>query len=382
MTHYHKIILFFISCCISIGVGEWYVRTYNRQLTLEDAQAFSFNCFDEGEHRWIKLAKNKTCILKSAWNAYPPVAVQTNSIGLRNPEVQIPKPEGTKRILFVGDSFTMGWGVKESDTFVRLSESLIRQKIVQFPVETINAGFTASGPSGYYIFLKYFGLDLDPDIIVVGFFIGNDITARTDVEWVKTNEQGLPDVVRSKSYYVNQNGSLRYKDTPLRFRVPFLNNSHAFLLLANSILPLQASEDPSKEQVDQLSCLLSGDCHDLDTSKSEVKFLFSGIQKLVKSKGKRLIVMMIPDELQVNTYPTFKVTRKLPVLPSERRRINNEFATYFQSEGIEYIDLLPEFMNNAKEQLYIIDDWHFNEKGHAFAATIISEALAKILSNE
>ncbi len=380
MKLYQKIILLFIACGISLSAGEWYIRTNHRQLTLEDAQAFSFNCFDEGEHRWIKLAENKTCTLKSAWNAYPPVTVKTNSLGLRNPEIQIPKPEGVKRVLFVGDSFTMGWGVKEPDTFVRRSESLLQKKQLPFDVETINAGFTASGPSGYYIFLKYFGLDLEPDIVVIGFFIGNDITARTDVEWVKTNDQGLPDVVRSKSYYVNENGSLRYKDTPLRFRIPFLNNSHAFLLLANTILPLQTSEDPSKEQIDQLSCLLSKDCHDLDTAKSEVKFLFSGIQKLVKSKGKRLIVMMIPDEVQVNTYPTFKVTRKLPLLPSERRRINNEFAAYFQSEGIEYVDLLPEFMNNVKEQLYIVDDWHFNEKGHALVANIMSEKLAKILS--
>ncbi len=382
MKHYHKVILLCISLAAALCISEWYIRTQYPQLTLEAAQSFSFNCFEEGEHRWIKLAANKTCELKSAWNAFPPIAIQTNSIGLRNREVSMPKPANTKRIVFVGDSFTMGWGVNEEDTFVRTSETLLNKQGLAFPIETVNAGFSAAGPSGYYIYLKYFGLDLDPDVVVVGFFIGNDITGRTDVEWIQKDANGMPDVVRSKTTYIDWNGALRFKDTPIRYSMPVLNNSHAFLLLANTINPLTTSTDPSKELVTLTSCLFRPECHDLDTAKSEVKFLFEGIQELVESKGKKLVVVMIPDDYQFNTYPAFRSKKLLPLLPSERMHVNNEFASFFESEGIDYIDLLPIFLEQAKEQLYIPDDGHWNAAGHAFAASIISEKLAKILQEK
>jgi lysophospholipase L1-like esterase len=378
MKHYQKIILCVLAVSLAVIFGEWYVRTWYPQLTLEAAQSFSFNCFEEGEHRWIKLASNKTCILKSQWHAFEPIEVKTNSLGLRNPEIPKQKPEGEKRVLFVGDSFTMGWGVKEQESFARKTETLLHEQGLT-NITTINAGFSAAGPSGYYLYLKYFGLDLDPDIVVIGFFIGNDITARKDIEWIKTDEYGLPDIVRSKSTYIDNTGTLRFTDTPLRYKIPVLNNSHAFLMLVNAISPQQISTDPSKEMIRQLTCLFKSDCHDLDTAKKEVQFLFKGINSLLTSKGKKLVVLIIPDDYQVNAYPTYKYVQGLPLLPSERRSINNEYIRFFESEKITYIDVLPSMMEQAKEPLYIPEDGHWNAAGHAFTAEILSTELAKLL---
>lgn len=379
MKHYQKIILCVVALTIAMYFAEWYIRTNHPQLTLEKAQSFSFSCFEEGEHRWIKLASNKTCSLKSQWHAFEPIEVKTNSLGLRNPEVPTQKPDGETRILFVGDSFTMGWGVKENETFARKTEELLRTQGFS-NVTSINAGFSAAGPSGYYLYLKYFGLDLDPDIVVVGFFIGNDITARKDVEWVKTDENGMPDIVRSKSTYIDSTGTIRFTDTPLRYRIPILNNSHAFLMLVNAISPQKTSTDPSKEMIRQLTCLFQSNCHDLDTAKREVQFLFKGINSLVSSKGKKLVVLMIPDDYQVNAYPSYKYVQGLPLLPSERRSINNEFIRFFEDEKIAYIDVLPDMMEQAKEPLYLPEDGHWNAAGHAFAANIISDKLREMLT--
>src|SRR5262245_60088130 len=45
-----------------------------------------------------------------------------NSKGLRGRESEYAKPAGTKRIVFVGDSFTLGYSVAEADSFVRVVE--------------------------------------------------------------------------------------------------------------------------------------------------------------------------------------------------------------------------------------------------------------------
>ena len=42
---------------------------------------------------------------------YYGVDVQINSQGLRDREFSIRKPKDVKRIIFLGDSFTLGWGV-------------------------------------------------------------------------------------------------------------------------------------------------------------------------------------------------------------------------------------------------------------------------------
>jgi len=48
--------------------------------------------------------------------------IQTNSFGLRSPEVPVPKPRGTFRILLLGDSFTFGLRVAEQDVYARRLE--------------------------------------------------------------------------------------------------------------------------------------------------------------------------------------------------------------------------------------------------------------------
>jgi hypothetical protein len=106
------------------------------------------------------------------------------------------------------------------------------------------------------------------------------------------------------------------------------------------------------------------------------------MHNLVAAKGKKLIIIMIPDDYQVNTYPSYAKYQNLPLLPSARRSINNEFAAFFDQEGIQYIDLLPVFMEQAKQQLYIPEDGHWNTNGHAFTAHIITKELAKILEQK
>lgn len=61
-----------------------------------------------------------------------------SSQGIRNEEVEIPKPKNRYRLLAVGDSFTYGWGVELKDSWVKLLESSLKKE--GRDVEIINAG--------------------------------------------------------------------------------------------------------------------------------------------------------------------------------------------------------------------------------------------------
>ena len=70
------------------------------------------------------------------------VANHINSRGMRErEELTEPKPEGQRRIVCIGDSFTFGWGIPAEQNWVRLLEHDLRTDGVD--VRTVNCG--ASG---------------------------------------------------------------------------------------------------------------------------------------------------------------------------------------------------------------------------------------------
>ncbi|MEO0653090.1 MAG: hypothetical protein AAFZ65_20610, partial [Planctomycetota bacterium] len=44
----------------------------------------------------------------------------TDALGMRGPDHSYPKPLGVRRVLFLGDSVVLGWGVEAAETFVEL----------------------------------------------------------------------------------------------------------------------------------------------------------------------------------------------------------------------------------------------------------------------
>ncbi len=89
----------------------------------------------------------------------------TNDQGLRGPEVAWDKPEGTLRILAIGDSYTWGDGVEDEAVWVRLLE----QELARCgPAEVINAGFVGRNTVGEADYLDEKGARLRPDLVLVG----------------------------------------------------------------------------------------------------------------------------------------------------------------------------------------------------------------------
>lgn len=373
--------------CIGVVVAlftcELYLRTFKPQLTESRAQAFSFPCFEQGTYRWIKLASNKTCPLRSPVGDFPDTFVQTNSLGLRNPEISPIKPAHTKRILFIGDSYTMGWGVEERSAFPRVTEKILNASSSALTVETINAGFTGAGPSGYYLYLKLQGLKLNPDIVVVGLYLGNDILSRREIEWMTTDSDNLPETIRSKTAYVDQAGNLRTTTVPIPYRFPILRNSHLFIYLIHALFgraPTQTETLTSKEFVSALVCQFKEACHELDSEKNEVMLLLKGMKKLTEKSGAKFLVTIIPTDFQIHQDDWLKYRLPFPLLHKDREFPNKQIAKWLDDAGIQYIDLLPTFVDHEDEETYFALDDHWNERGHALAADAISRVLFPLIT--
>lgn len=104
--------------------------------------------------------------------------VRINSDGLRDREHSKAKPANTLRIAVLGDSFATALEVPMENTFWSVMEqelegcgALSGQK-----VEVINLGVDGYGTTQELITLHQRAWDYDPDLVLLAFFTGNDIS--------------------------------------------------------------------------------------------------------------------------------------------------------------------------------------------------------------
>lgn len=103
------------------------------------------------------------------------VDIEFNSLGHRGDEINSVKRKNEIRIMALGSSLVMGWGVNEQNTFL----SILKKKISQIynenninkNVKTINAGIMHTNTNFHYHLFKSQYKKIDPDILVLGYFI-------------------------------------------------------------------------------------------------------------------------------------------------------------------------------------------------------------------
>jgi len=99
------------------------------------------------------------------------VFIKTNSFGLRGQEFTKSKPLNTKRLLILGDSVVLGWGVDYENTFSRLLQTQLEKE--QTNIEVIPIGVSSWNTRTEYEYFSRVAIDFDPDILLL-IIVGND----------------------------------------------------------------------------------------------------------------------------------------------------------------------------------------------------------------
>lgn len=114
-----------------------------------------------------------------------------NDLGLRNERLDVAKPENTKRFLFVGDSFTYGTGVNLSDSFPKQFENVINSEKKDKIVQVINAGVPGYGLILEDLYLRFKGINLKPDVVVVNLSMTDFFDERRYLKIANKDESGM-----------------------------------------------------------------------------------------------------------------------------------------------------------------------------------------------
>ena len=104
------------------------------------------------------------------------VKIALNSLGDRGPEITEPKPAGTKRLLVLGSSITMGWGVPFDGVFTSILARHINDAHALGPgatIEVINAGIgNYNTVFQHQLFLEQYPR-VRPDMVVLHYFLSD-----------------------------------------------------------------------------------------------------------------------------------------------------------------------------------------------------------------
>lgn len=303
----------------------------------------------------------------------PTPEIKINKFGFRDYEMSQNKPENTKRILALGDSFTFGMGIRQENIFTEKLEKILSEKDSENNYEVVNMGAIGYTTDQELLILKEKGLELQPDAVILNFFVGNDVTEFRRHEWVLDDNEELLKVLDTK-HYVDDEHRLRYKgeEEPASY---FLNFVYTRWQILMKKLSLNKEEGPTLTWPAFLDVNDEHGDPKLPEYWYQVEYTLTEMKRILDEKGIKLIVVAIPMDVQTDR----KYWNKYPEMyfDEEAYELSRPQATIKQLTdmmGIEYIDLLSFFRDADPNVWYYYEkeDPHWTNEGHELAAKTIA----------
>jgi lysophospholipase L1-like esterase len=308
-------VIFLLSTLVALGAAEAVLRLKNSSMKNYDIEMWRYA-------KELKVASPDPNLghdhIKQASALLQSVNIRLNEWGLRGGPVASNPP---RRILFLGGSITLGWGVKEEDTVSAQVEKILR---VREPgVEVLNGGVGNYNAERYVarFFKELEGLN--PTDIVVHYFV-------RDAE--KLDPGG---------------GNI------------LLRNSELAVTLW--IATTRLMEKTGEQSLTQ---------HYVDVYREdapgylEMKSSLRRLADYAKAHNIRIYLAMTPDVHNLKNYPL--------------GFIHDRMKQIAEQDGYRYVDLLPAFAGLSPEQVWAMPgDPHPNALGHSLMAKAIAPLLER-----
>lgn len=300
-----------------------------------------------------------------------------NQFGFRDRNHPRTRPKGRYRVLGLGDSFVYG-AVPIQDNFLRVAERRWNDTAgVKIDILLMGVpGWSTENQLGY---LQSEGLDLDPDLVLVNFFVGNDVT-------------GIP--VRSRII----RGNAYPTTSPLPMR-NLLRKSQLFVMVESLFLrrvmekarggksaeraePAERAENSAsvndmylKIMRQNLPVYLREPDPRTAVLWEEAEGYLEGVRDACAAADVPWLLVLIPGEVQVDPDIRSQVLEGLELDPDDydfdapQKRV----VQWAEEHQVRVLDLLlalrPEHDPDAR--LYESNDTHWNKRGNMVAGNTL-----------
>ena len=312
----------------------------------------------------------------------------TNRFGFNDRDYPLTKEPGTFRILVVGDSF--GWAGGLNANYTALVEQMFEKRDGSHKVDVVNTGYPGTHTGEQLLMLKKFGLQYNPDLVILGFFAGNDFL---DAD---PNRKRI--VVNGCSVDIDKRHEHRLFGYPIIFQsrlLLFLTQKYRSYAITKQARkeaeewatangqPVPTKNLPAQTFYSNQRVML--EFFNKKTSAARfgpnVDYIFQSLSEmndLLKARNIKFMVAIYPDSTQVKLQQFDTLVTKFGLNPEDYdlNLAQDELKTFLSSKQIPYLDLLETFRaEEPKRDLYSLHDAHWNKAGNELAAQMLFEYL-------
>jgi len=325
--------------------------------------------------------------------AYYPIdqGTITNKFGFNDDDYPLQKTPGIYRILVVGDSF--GWAGGREGNYTAMLERQLDNHYGYHRIDIINAGYPMTQTAEQLVMLKKYGLQYHPDLVILGFFVGNDfIDGNPNRKRIVVNDLYI-DIDRRREHII------------LGYPIVFQSRLLLYVKQKYKIFTeLRKAASEPRQQLSQEQPGTFAEATFLDLERAELEFFninssrkgrfqkninyilqsIAEMDALLKSQNIKFIVAIYPDVFQINKTLLKGIVERfrLRIEDYDLDLAQNILKSFLQSKDISYIDFTDRFRSEGQEKdLYILRDSHWNRSGNQLAADILFETLVKRLDN-
>ncbi|MDJ1175652.1 SGNH/GDSL hydrolase family protein [Roseofilum capinflatum] len=289
-----------------------------------------------------------------------------NSQGYKDLEFETQKTEGIYRIIGIGDSFAFGVVPYEENYYTLVEEQLQAQNQ---SVELYNFGIPNLNPKDYLALLLNEGLNYDPDMIIVSFFLGND--------FLDSRDQNLSQPLYTYSYVASFFKFLWDLQKSYEGQWELPEN-----MVYDDNMKVFTDENYLAMEIRRSKIFIKNNPEFSQTFDYAMQFI-DQMNEIAQQRDIEFLVVIIPDEVQVNMELQNQVIAGLD-MQSEQFDFalpNRLMAEKLSSLNIDYLDLLEPFQSTSQTtRLYRPNDSHWNIAGNRLAATEIYKTILPKLS--
>ena len=312
--------------------------------------------------------------------------ITSNSRGIRGQEVSYEKPPDIFRILLLGDSFIKADQVSIEDTIARQIEHRFRRDTPY--VQVINGGVTGFGTAQEYLYLDTELYKYNPDIVVLVFFIGNDI-------FNNRRPAAATERVNRPIFDLDEENRLMQVHRPRRDEPHqaspndwLVRHSTVYNFFRSGVLEKFSDQDSLGEGGRDVK-------HDLQIydrrPPRRIAHTWRVTEKLLaatahrtQSLGARFLVVAAPSFRQLDPVQFNRVLVEQGLDPGrfDIEFPNRQLQQAASNQGLDYLDLLPALRDAARTnatEIFFPRDAHWTPAGHQAAAAAVYAHLAASL---
>ena len=278
--------------------------------------------------------------------------ITINEDGLRAQEnYSDNKPQDQYRTVLLGDSFTLGYGVDDRNTFPQMLEDAVGAAL-----QVVNMGQGGYSVGQSYLWLKRLYSKLKPDAVVCVFIVEDFRRLAVDHT---ANGYGTP---RFEEY----GGRLTIENIPVPARLA----KGTLLLQPGEVSTVLSKHSSLVRAID--SALPSRLVTDEGTLSTGIVILHE-IHQLCHASGQPMALVLTPTLQELSGLQAV----------TDYQNVSGLLREFAAQENIPYLDLRPAFVERQKDNVRLFLDeafHHYNEEGNRLVSSELATWLPQVIN--